>query len=136
MEGRTFVLLAVQLAPDGGALRVPHQELLGLCSTRMHHAPMPTAFLRCALVDEIPADDTGWGFILFPNPAHDEFFLRLTDDAPKDIALYDLTGRRVFSLNKVVGFTHSVPVSQLARGAYYVSVSEGFRSKTKKLIIH
>lgn len=98
---------------------------LGAAERRWRAAPPET--------EETVAD--GWDFIIFPNPAVDELFIRLPDEWPKDIALFDLAGRRIGAWSNVGGPTQRLPVGQLAKGAYYVQVSDGTTSKMKKLIV-
>lgn len=83
---------------------------------------------------EYPSSD--WDFGLFPNPARNEVFIRLPGDAPKDISIYDPSGRQLQGLVSVAGSLQRIPVGHLAQGIYYVWVSDETRSKTKKLIIH
>ncbi len=77
-----------------------------------------------------------WDFHLYPNPAHDELFIRLSEDTPVDIALYDALGRRTTMLNSVTGPMQRLPIGGLSHGAYSVVVSNRTHRKTKKLIIH
>ena len=86
-------------------------------------------------LDTIPLE-TAWDFSIFPNPARDAIFLRLSDNAPMNITILDLAGRRVGSWGSVAGDIQHVPIGNLARGAYWVRVSDGLNSKTKKLLVH
>jgi hypothetical protein len=85
---------------------------------------------------EEPPMENGWDFIMYPNPARDELFLRLPDDTPKDITLHDLAGRQIHVRSSVTGVVVHLPVGQLAKGVYYVRVSDGSNSTTKKLVIY
>ena len=78
----------------------------------------------------------GWDFTLYPNPAKDELFLQLPDDAPKEIVLHDLAGRQIHAWSSVVGPVLRLPLGHLATGVYAVRVFNGATSRTKKLIIH
>ncbi len=80
--------------------------------------------------------ENGWDFIMYPNPARDELFLRLPDDTPKEIILHDLAGRQIHARSSVSDPLQRLPIGQLANGVYYVRVSDGVNSKVKKLIIH
>ena len=77
-----------------------------------------------------------WDFTLYPNPANAEWYLRLPDDAPKQIVLEDLSGREVRSWSNLAGPELRLPTGPLAKGAYCVRVSDGHRTRTKQLIIH
>ena len=83
-----------------------------------------------------PVPIMGWDFELFPNPARTEVFLRMTGDSPKDIALHDLSGRRIHALISVTRPMQRIPIGHLAQGVYYIRVSDGVSARTKKLIIH
>ncbi|MBK6777894.1 MAG: T9SS type A sorting domain-containing protein [Flavobacteriales bacterium] len=89
-----------------------------------------------ALEAEEETDGMGWDFTLYPNPAKDELFLRLPDDAPKEIVLHDLAGRQIHAWSSVVGPVLRLPLGHLATGVYAVRVFNGATSRTKKLIIH
>ncbi len=80
--------------------------------------------------------ETGWNFDLYPNPARDEIFLRLPDDSPKVITILDLAGRQINSWGSVTGTVQHLPTGSLARGAYWVRVSDGVQSRSKKLLVH
>ncbi|MCW5899478.1 MAG: T9SS type A sorting domain-containing protein [Flavobacteriales bacterium] len=86
--------------------------------------------------DEVPPVEAGWDYTLYPNPTRDALFLRFVDDAPKDITVLDVAGRRVASQTNVTATTHYLPLGQLAKGAYWVRVTDGENMKAKKLIIH
>jgi len=77
-----------------------------------------------------------WDFTLYPNPARDELFLRFQDDLPKHVMLHDLSGRTIRAWSSVSGPIKHLPLGALAKGAYWVRVSDGLNNKTKKLIIH
>lgn len=77
-----------------------------------------------------------WDFSVYPNPARDELYIRLPDDAPVDIFLHDPSGRRMITLNSVSGLLQRLPIARLAKGAYYVVITDGEHRKAKKLIIH
>ncbi len=76
-----------------------------------------------------------WDFSIYPNPASDELFVRLPDSTPKDIVLYDLTGRRVHSWSSMSGPIRLRLIGNLAKGAYCVQVSDATTTKVKRLII-
>ncbi|MBP7408004.1 MAG: T9SS type A sorting domain-containing protein [Flavobacteriales bacterium] len=70
------------------------------------------------------------------NPAHDELFLQLSDDEPKDLIILDPSGRRIRTWSSVMGPLVHLPINELATGVYWVRASDGESSSTKKLIIH
>ena len=99
----------------------------------------PDLFVRsmqAAVDDDTKPDEEGWDFMLYPNPARDELFLRFQDDVPKEIVIHDLSGRRVQKRNGVSTAIVHLPVGQLAKGVYSVWASDGTNARTKRLIIH
>ncbi len=89
--------------------------------------------LDASPVDPIPPD---LDFDLFPNPSRTEVFVRMTVDAPKDIVLFDPSGRHIETIGSVTSTQCRLPVGLLAKGVYYVRVSAGLSTKVKKLVIH
>ena len=73
---------------------------------------------------------------MYPEPTDDALFLRFTDGAPKDITVMDVAGRQVASQTSVTTSTHFLPLGQMAKGVYWVRVTDGKNMKAKKLIIH
>lgn len=62
--------------------------------------------------------------------------LRLPDDMPKDVILIDLTGRQLQTWSSVTGPILHLPIDELAKGIYWIRVSDGANSKAKRLIVH
>ena len=77
----------------------------------------------------------GWDFGLFPNPAQEEVVLQFADDLPRDVVLHDLTGRQLRQWRNVRGPLQPIAMPTLATGSYWVRVSDGVSSRTKKLIV-
>lgn len=73
---------------------------------------------------------------MYPEPTDDALFLRFTDGAPKDITVMDVAGSQLLALRNISSKVHYLPLGQLAKGAYWVRVTDGLNRKTKKLIIH
>ena len=90
---------------------------------------------RMTFANEPDTLNGGWDFGLYPNPADKVLNLIVPDDVVMDIAIYDLTGRRAKSWSSVTGPNLRLSFDGLARGAYYVRVSDGEHKKTKELII-
>ncbi|HPF90234.1 MAG TPA: T9SS type A sorting domain-containing protein [Flavobacteriales bacterium] len=78
----------------------------------------------------------GWDFGLYPNPTRDGFYLAMQDEVPKEIALFDLAGRRITQVVNVTDLIHYFSVEHLAMGTYWVRVSNGTDQKVKKLMVH
>ncbi|MBL0128238.1 MAG: T9SS type A sorting domain-containing protein [Flavobacteriales bacterium] len=91
--------------------------------------------LRTPLIDTITVNE-GWDFAIYPNPTRNELFVRLQDDLPKDITIFDLSGRQVGYWGSVTGTLQHLSVKELAMGAYWIQVSDGVHSKIRKLLVH
>ncbi|MCW5899476.1 MAG: T9SS type A sorting domain-containing protein [Flavobacteriales bacterium] len=130
-----MITLDLSTAPLGGTLNNYMDTLHADYAFIITPAPFVKNMLFAA-EDEVPAMDTGWDFVLYPNPARDELYVKMPDDTPHDITLLDLSGRRIQAWSSVTGPMLRLPLGQLAKGAYYVRVAEEAHSRTKKLIIH
>ncbi len=79
------------------------------------------------------------GLELFPNPAKDEVFISrnsTTANSNIDATLYDLSGRRVMLKKLNAGSRISrMSLDNLEAGVYLLSLTDGFNTGTKKLII-
>ena len=99
----------------------------------------PEPFFKSRQVTPEPESTSAksdWDFALFPNPTRDELFLKLPDDAPKDIVLYDISGRQIQIWGSITGPAFQVDIGQFAKGMYSLRVFSGSSSRTKKLILH
>ena len=92
--------------------------------------------LRAETLLRFKAPTTGWDFELYPNPTRDMLTLRFEDDAVKDVAILDVSGRYVVRYAMVTSPLLQIPTDGLAKGAYWVQVIAGENIKIKKLIIH
>ncbi|HRQ85958.1 MAG TPA: T9SS type A sorting domain-containing protein, partial [Flavobacteriales bacterium] len=80
--------------------------------------------------------DSAGSFGMYPNPAANTVTLLLpADGGAKDIALYDLAGKRVVFLAQVTDPLVQLPTGHLGRGIYCVRVFDGVMSKAKTLIL-
>ncbi len=77
-----------------------------------------------------------WDFALYPNPTRDMLTLHFDNDAIKDVAIFDVSGRCVAKYTLVSSPLLQIPPNRLANGAYWVQVIVGENMKTKKLIIN
>lgn len=95
-------------------------------------------FLRSAQSlsgDDEPAATNEWDFTLYPNPAQNYLYLRLPEGPPKEITLFDFSGRRVASWRSVSDVTVRLSIGQLAPSCYSVVVSDGKHLQVKRLIV-
>jgi Secretion system C-terminal sorting domain len=78
-----------------------------------------------------------WDFMMYPNPAGEVLNVLLpTDGVLRDVALYDLTGKRIYARRNIASHAVDIPTGSFANGAYCVRVSDPAKSKMKTLIIH
>ncbi len=97
--------------------------------------PMQRRMIPINAADTIGFEST-WDFGIYPNPARDAVNLLLPADGfERDIAIYDLTGKRIFSWNGVTDRMLGVTTGGLARGAYCIRVSHELQTKMKTLIL-
>lgn len=100
----------------------------------------PELITRGMLADEAEDTDTvktDWDFALYPNPANEAFTLALpSDDVPRDVILFDMAGKRIFSRTDVTVRLLGVTTTGLSKGTYAVRVSDAERARVKILVIH
>lgn len=130
--GTGTVTLDMSTAPLGGIannyLDTLHADYAFIITPSPEHRSM----IVSASAD---ATNRNLDFAIYPNPAWDMLTVSLPDDAPRNIAIRDLSGRLILDWGSVRGPLLHLPVKQLARGAYYVRVSDETNSQVKQLII-
>ncbi|MCB9183432.1 MAG: T9SS type A sorting domain-containing protein [Flavobacteriales bacterium] len=96
----------------------------------------PQPFVKSMAHVETEAEvESGWDFALYPNPTSDKLTLAFADDTIKDVALVDVSGRRVARYPNITSPVLQIPTDRFARGAYWVQVTSCGNIKTKRLII-
>ncbi|PVW16359.1 T9SS type A sorting domain-containing protein [Marixanthomonas spongiae] len=72
---------------------------------------------------------------IFPNPANDELNLKLSQNLEADIRIFDTLGKLVvYQPNVSITGTHTIPVSGLNKGIYFVRLNTEAGTVTKKFI--
>ena len=72
---------------------------------------------------------------IYPNPATAELNISLTFPKEVDIRIFDLSGKLlVYEANKMIENTHSVDVSSLSSGIYFLRMNSDSGEVTKKFI--
>ena len=71
--------------------------------------------------------------MIFPNPINS--ILNVKNAEGLNIAIYDLTGRILFSKNNI-SFEERINLSNLVKGAYFLRLSDGIQVRTEKIIIN
>lgn len=73
-------------------------------------------------------------FSVYPNPVTDgKLFISSNNSSEKQVAIYSVSGQKV--LQAKTNNNAEINVSQLAKGAYILNISENGKSESKKLII-
>lgn len=77
-------------------------------------------------------------FRIYPNPAKDEFFVSFAEASSKvDVAIFDLNGRKLSS-RRFEGngtFNERMSTTNLSTGIYFVKVTNGDLTSTRKLLV-
>lgn len=74
-------------------------------------------------------------FNVYPNPSSGLFTLTWNGDQQLDYAVYDISGKEILRKNKVTTPNHSIDLSAVASGMYFLKLSTTTGSITKKLIV-
>jgi Secretion system C-terminal sorting domain len=78
-----------------------------------------------------------WDFSIYPNPAQEAVHVLLpADDRPRDIVLFDLCGKRVFSRSGFAKNLLDIDVGTLAQGTFCLRVSDATTTRFKTLVIN
>ncbi|WP_300670469.1 Omp28-related outer membrane protein [Soonwooa sp.] len=74
---------------------------------------------------------------IFPNPAHSEFNIKLTDDATYKITIFDMNGREVKNYGEVKSNSKNIKlqINNLTPGKYLVNIAKDGVSFTKNLLV-
>jgi hypothetical protein len=73
-------------------------------------------------------------FVIFPNPCSGKFSIRCNSEEAKLITIIDATGRCIF-VSEMTTFEQDFLLSGFANGVYFVTVKEGAKSNTVKLVL-
>ncbi|WP_298893999.1 GEVED domain-containing protein [uncultured Psychroserpens sp.] len=78
-------------------------------------------------------------FAIFPNPNKGEFTIKLSSYSGNDISvdIFDIRGRRIFdnTYSSNSNFNQVVKLNDVHSGVYLVSISDGDKKTTKKIIV-
>ena len=80
------------------------------------------------------------GVVLWPNPAKNVFTIQLPNSDTKkvSIGLFDLQGRQIlksFEASKTNTFTKEINVENIAAGMYLLTIQQGNKKATKKIMV-
>jgi subtilisin-like proprotein convertase family protein len=82
--------------------------------------------------------DNTLSFMVYPNPNNGEFTIQLSNNNDLNISVFDIRGRKVFN-NLYQGspsFNETINLGDIQSGMYLLTVSDGLRTQTKKIIIN
>ena len=72
---------------------------------------------------------------LLPNPANNEVVIQLTESMEADIRVFDMAGKLViYKPNITINGRHTLDISKLNTGIYFVRMNSDFGTVTKRLI--
>lgn len=78
-------------------------------------------------------------FAVFPNPNHGEFTLKLQSSSGQDlqVAVYDMKGRKIFEnrFKDPPNFREAIRLDNAPSGMYIITVSDGLKTVTKKILV-
>ncbi|MFN8863514.1 MAG: T9SS type A sorting domain-containing protein [Flavobacteriales bacterium] len=74
-------------------------------------------------------------FRLWPNPANDQFTVQASGNGRMDIVITDLSGRQVSRSSMLAGAMHAIDLNDIAAGVYIVTLSQGARSWSQRLVV-
>lgn len=78
-------------------------------------------------------------FIIYPNPNNGSFHVQFTPDGNNttEITVFDISGRRIYSRNfqSAAIFNESIQLQNTQSGIYLVTVKNGDRQETQKIVI-
>ncbi len=78
-----------------------------------------------------------WDFSLFPNPASAAVNVMLpSDDVAKEVSIYDLSGKRISTLNSNGVTLLHITTEAFSKGVYCIRVSDQNATRMKTLVIH
>ncbi|HUH28168.1 reprolysin-like metallopeptidase [Gelidibacter sp.] len=78
-------------------------------------------------------------FTIFPNPSHGDFTVKLQSHSGQDIKIvvYDIRGREVFEnrFENTSNFREVIRLDNAQSGMYLITISDGLRTVTKKILV-
>lgn len=70
---------------------------------------------------------------VYPNPNNGQFTINTNSSEPKDVMVYDMNGRVVFTMVQTTETSIAVDISNEAKGLYVVKVSDGTNVQTARV---
>jgi hypothetical protein len=116
-------------APFRNHLDTLHSDYAFIVATDLIKSLRPLEFSDTVNVQ------SDWDFALYPNPTRGELQVHLPEGEPKSIIVFDLSGRVITSWNNVSDKVNFLQLGNLAKGAYWIRVTNSRYGKTKKLLL-
>ncbi len=142
------VTLSIQVPSSASSGNVTMRISLRNTNASIYNSPCDTGFIGetedyTVVVTNTSSISDLNNFSLFsitPNPNNGEFSIKLQSDEIKDISvkMFDIIGRQVYNktyVNNQSTFNTNIKLGSIQSGTYLVSISDGIRFNTKKIII-
>ena len=95
--------------------------------------------INAVTIAGIESVNSSAGFNIYPNPAVASFTIEGASNAERiHFVLYDVVGTEVKTgdiANKGIGYSEKIQVSDISKGIYFINVSDGKNTWTKKLSV-
>ena len=96
--------------------------------------------LELCLARPLSVDENSFEeFAIFPNPSNGEFTVKLLSHSEEDIKIevYDIRGRRVFNnrFANTTNFREVIRLDNAPSGLYLITITDGLKAITKKLLV-
>ncbi|WP_040279344.1 zinc-dependent metalloprotease [Psychroserpens damuponensis] len=96
--------------------------------------------LELCLESPLSVDEFGFeDFAIFPNPNEGEFTIKLNSNSGNaiNVDVYDIRGRNIYnnSYNNGFNFNQTVKLNNVQSGLYLVSISDGDKNITRKIVV-
>jgi hypothetical protein len=115
------------------------QESIGqgsvIGSSTRHGIILRQGFIQPRSISAYAVEEDPLSVLVYPNPASDHITIHLMEDEELDlnIALFDMSGRVVLNVHKIVRSELSIQLNQFARGSYTLRVIESKRLFTTNI---
>jgi PKD repeat protein len=117
-----------------------HYELPGnylVCLQTMNECGSDTACEMLDLTDVSITENGAGSYLIYPNPAREEVFIKPGIDGLVTISILDLSGKEVLlqNVNVIAAETITIPLGQIEPGIYIVRFDSGKNRAYRKLVV-
>ncbi len=71
---------------------------------------------------------------IYPNPANESIWINTSDDSPISVCIFDPVGRKVHSEEAAGSCSYEINLGFLPSGLYWITISNGMNTFSKKII--